>query len=179
MLEQDILEVLLTSEEIHLRCQELGKQIAQDYQGKKPLLVGVLKGAVPFLSDLMQAIDLDLEIDFMDVSSYGDATVSSGEVKIVKDLDTNVQGRHILIVEDILDSGQTLAYLRDLFNYRQAESVKIAALLDKREGRLMPIEADYVGFDVPNKFVVGYGLDFAEKYRNLPYVGVLKPEVYE
>jgi hypoxanthine phosphoribosyltransferase len=127
----------------------------------------------------MQAIDLDLEIDFMDVSSYGDATVSSGEVKIVKDLDTNVQGRHILIVEDILDSGQTLAYLRDLFNYRQAESVKIAALLDKREGRLMPIEADYVGFDVPNKFVVGYGLDFAEKYRNLPYVGVLKPEVYE
>lgn len=120
-----------------------------------------------------------LEIDFLDVSSYGNATVSSGEVKIVKDLDTNVEGRDLLIVEDIIDSGRTLAYLVDLFKYRKAKSVKIVTLLDKPEGRVVPIEADYVGFDVPNEFVVGYGLDYIQQYRNLPYVGVLKPSVYQ
>jgi len=124
-------------------------------------------------------MDCFLELDFMDVSSYGNALVSSGEVKIVKDLDTNVEGRDLLIVEDIIDSGRTLAYLVDLFKYRKANSVKIVTLLDKPEGRVVDIEADYIGFDVPNEFVVGYGLDYIEQYRNLPYVGVLKPSVYE
>ena len=124
-------------------------------------------------------MDSHVEIDFMDVSSYGNALVSSGEVKIVKDLDTNVEGRDMLIVEDIIDSGRTLAYLVDLFKYRKANSITIVTLLDKPEGRAVDIEADYVGFDVPNEFVVGYGLDYCERYRNLPYVGVLKPEIYQ
>jgi len=124
-------------------------------------------------------MDCYLELDFMDVSSYGNAMISSGEVKIIKDLDTNVEGRDLLIVEDIIDSGRTLAYLVDLFKYRKAKSVKIVTLLDKPEGRVVEIDADYVGFDVPNEFVVGYGLDYAEQYRNLPYVGVLKPSVYQ
>lgn len=131
------------------------------------------------MADIVREMDCYLEIDFLDVSSYGNATVSSGEVKIVKDLDTNVEGRDLLIVEDIIDSGRTLAYLVDLFKYRKAKSVKIVTLLDKPEGRVVPIEADYVGFDVPNEFVVGYGLDYIQQYRNLPYVGVLKPSVYQ
>ncbi len=131
------------------------------------------------MADIVRSIDTYLELDFMDVSSYGNATVSSGEVKIVKDLDTNVEGRDLLIVEDIIDSGRTLAYLVDLFKYRKAKSVKIVTLLDKPEGRVVNIEADYVGFNVPNEFVVGYGLDYAEAYRNLPYIGVLKPSVYQ
>jgi len=139
----------------------------------------VLKGAVPFMADIVREMDCYLEIDFMDVSSYGNAMISSGEVKIVKDLDTNVEGRDLLIVEDIIDSGRTLAYLVDLFKYRKAKSVEIVTLLDKPEGRVVDIEADYIGFDVPNEFVVGYGLDYAEQYRNLPYVGVLKPSVYQ
>ena len=171
MIEKDIEKVLISKEEILAKAAELGKQLTEEYQGKNPLVVGILKGAVPFMTYL--------ELDFMDVSSYGNATVSSGEVKIVKDLDTNVEGRHILIVEDIIDSGRTLAYLVDLFRYRKAASVKIVTLLDKPEGRVVDIKADYVGFDVPNEFVVGYGLDYAETYRNLPYIGVLKPEVYE
>ena len=131
------------------------------------------------MADIVRSIDTYLELDFMDVSSYGNATVSSGEVKIVKDLDTNVEGRDLLIVEDIIDSGRTLAYLVDLFKYRKAKSVKIVTLLDKPEGRVVNSEADYVGFNVPNEFVVGYGLDYAEAYRNLPYIGVLKPSVYQ
>ena len=131
------------------------------------------------MADIIRAMDSHVEIDFMDVSSYGNALVSSGEVKIVKDLDTNVEGRDMLIVEDIIDSGRTLAYLVDLFKYRKANSVTIVTLLDKPEGRAVDIEADYVGFDVPNEFVVGYGLDYCERYRNLPYVGVLKPEIYQ
>ena len=131
------------------------------------------------MADIVRSIDTYLELDFMDVSSYGNATVSSGEVKIVKDLDTNVEGRDLLIVEDIIDSGRTLAYLVDLFKYRKAKSVTIVTLLDKPEGRVVNIEADYVGFNVPNEFVVGYGLDYAEAYRNLPYIGVLKPSVYQ
>ena len=131
------------------------------------------------MADIVREMDCFLELDFMDVSSYGNALVSSGEVKIVKDLDTNVEGRDLLIVEDIIDSGRTLAYLVDLFKYRKANSVKIVTLLDKPEGRVVDIEADYIGFDVPNEFVVGYGLDYIEQYRNLPYVGVLKPNVYE
>ncbi|MBE8863420.1 hypoxanthine phosphoribosyltransferase, partial [Enterococcus faecium] len=159
--------------------EELGKELTETYKDSNPLVVGVLKGAVPFMADIIRSIDAYLELDFMDVSSYGNATVSSGEVKIVKDLDTNVEGRDLLIVEDIIDSGRTLAYLVDLFKYRKANSVKIVTLLDKPEGRVVDIEADYVGFNVPNEFVVGYGLDYAEAYRNLPYIGVLKPSVYQ
>ncbi|HJG23042.1 hypoxanthine phosphoribosyltransferase [Enterococcus durans] len=179
MLEKDIEKVLITKEEIQVRCEELGKELTEAYKDSNPLVVGVLKGAVPFMADIIRSIDAYLELDFMDVSSYGNATVSSGEVKIVKDLDTNVEGRDLLIVEDIIDSGRTLAYLVDLFKYRKANSVKIVTLLDKPEGRVVDIEADYVGFNVPNEFVVGYGLDYAEAYRNLPYIGVLKPSVYQ
>ncbi|TYR02409.1 hypoxanthine phosphoribosyltransferase [Enterococcus faecium] len=179
MLEKDIERILISQEEIQVRCKELGKELTEIYQNTNPLVVGVLKGAVPFMADIVSSIDTYLELDFMDVSSYGNATVSSGEVKIVKDLDTNVEGRDLLIVEDIIDSGRTLAYLVDLFKYRKAKSVKIVTLLDKPEGRVVNIEADYVGFNVPNEFVVGYGLDYAEAYRNLPYIGVLKPSVYQ
>lgn len=179
MLDKDIEKILITREQIQMRCAELGKQLTEEYQDKTPLVVGVLKGAVPFMADIVREMDCYLEIDFLDVSSYGNATVSSGEVKIVKDLDTNVEGRDLLIVEDIIDSGRTLAYLVDLFKYRKAKSVKIVTLLDKPEGRVVPIEADYVGFGVPNEFVVGYGLDYIQQYRNLPYVGVLKPSVYQ
>ncbi|HGL5643010.1 TPA: hypoxanthine phosphoribosyltransferase [Enterococcus faecium] len=179
MLEKDIERILISQEEIQVRCTELGKELTEIYQNTNPLVVGVLKGAVPFMADIVRSIDTYLELDFMDVSSYGNATVSSGEVKIVKDLDTNVEGRDLLIVEDIIDSGRTLAYLVDLFKYRKAKSVKIVTLLDKPEGRVVNIEADYVGFNVPNEFVVGYGLDYAEAYRNLPYIGVLKPSVYQ
>lgn len=176
---KDIERILISQEEIQVRCKELGKELTEIYQNTNPLVVGVLKGAVPFMADIVRSIDTYLELDFMDVSSYGNATVSSGEVKIVKDLDTNVEGRDLLIVEDIIDSGRTLAYLVDLFKYRKAKSVKIVTLLDKPEGRVVNIEADYVGFNVPNEFVVGYGLDYAEAYRNLPYIGVLKPSVYQ
>ena len=179
MLEKDIERILISQEEIQVRCKELGKELTEIYQNTNPLVVGVLKGAVPFMADIVRSIDTYLELDFMDVSSYGNATVSSGEVKIVKDLDTNVEGRDLLIVEDIIDSGRTLAYLVDLFKYRKAKSVKIVTLLDKPEGRVVNIEADYVGFNVPNEFVVGYGLDYAEAYRNLPYIGLLKPSVYQ
>ena len=179
MLEKDIERILISQEEIQVRCKELGKELTEIYQNTNPLVVGVLKGAVPFMADIVRSIDTYLELDFMDVSSYGNATVSSGEVKIVKDLDTNVEGRDLLIVEDIIDSGRTLAYLVDLFKYRKAKSLKIVTLLDKPEGRVVNIEADYVGFNVPNEFVVGYGLDYAEAYRNLPYIGVLKPTVYQ
>ena len=179
MLMNDIEKVLITKEQIAARCEELGKELQEKFARKNPLVVGVLKGAVPFMADIIRAMDSHVEIDFMDVSSYGNALVSSGEVKIVKDLDTNVEGRDMLIVEDIIDSGRTLAYLVDLFKYRKANSVTIVTLLDKPEGRAVDIEADYVGFDVPNEFVVGYGLDYCERYRNLPYVGVLKPEIYQ
>ena len=179
MLDKDIEKILITREEIQNRCSELGKELTEIYKDTNPLVVGVLKGAVPFMADIVREMDCHLELDFMDVSSYGNATISSGEVKILKDLDTNVEGRDMLIVEDIIDSGRTLAYLVDLFKYRKAKSVKIVTLLDKPEGRVVKIDADYIGFDVPNEFVVGYGLDYAEQYRNLPYVGVLKPSVYQ
>ncbi len=179
MLENDIEKTFYSQEEIHERVSALGHTISQDYKDKYPLVVGVLKGAVPFLSDLVRAMDIHMEMDFMDVSSYGNATVSSGEVRILKDLSTNVEGRHILLVEDIIDSGRTLKYLVEMLKHRKAASVKIVTMLDKPEGRVVDMSADYVGFDVPNEFVVGYGLDYAEDYRNLPYIGVLKPEVYE
>ncbi|MDR1567923.1 MAG: hypoxanthine phosphoribosyltransferase [Streptococcaceae bacterium] len=179
MLNKDIKEVLFTKQEIEAKTQSLGRKLAKDYAGKNPLVIGVLKGAVPFLADLTRAIDDHLEMDFMVVSSYHGGTKSSGEVKILKDLDTSVEGRDILIVEDIIDTGRTLKYLVNLFKYRKATSVKIVTLLDKPEGREVDISADYVCFNTPNEFLVGYGLDYAEKYRNLPYVGILKEEIYQ
>lgn len=177
-MQHEIEEILVTREEIEEKCALIGKQLTEEYDGKFPLAIGVLKGAMPFMSDVLRYIDTHLEMDFMDVSSYGGGTRSSGEVKIVKDLDAQVEGRHLLIIEDIIDSGLTLSYLVDLFKYRKAASIKIVTLLDKPEGRTANIKADIVGFEVPNKFVVGYGLDYQEKYRNLPYIGVLKPEIY-
>ncbi|QHT48556.1 hypoxanthine phosphoribosyltransferase [Bacillus sp. SB49] len=178
MMHNDIEKVLISEEEIQEKCKELGAQLTEEYNGRFPLAIGVLKGATPFLTDLLKRVETHLEMDFMDVSSYHGGMESSGEVKIVKDLDTKVEGRDILIVEDIIDSGRTLAYLVDLFKYRKAKSIKIVTLLDKPTGRSADIKADTVGFRVPDEFVVGYGLDYQEKYRNLPYVGVLKPEVY-
>jgi hypoxanthine phosphoribosyltransferase len=177
-MKQDIEKVLITEEEIKKKTTELAEQLTREYEGRFPLAIGVLKGAMLFMGDLVKQIDTYLEMDFMDVSSYGRSTVSSGEVKIIKDLDTSVEGRDILIIEDIIDSGLTLSYLVKLFRYRKAKSIKIVTLLDKPTGRKADIEADYVGFNVPDAFVVGYGLDYAERYRNLPYIGVLKPEVY-
>ncbi|MCJ7843022.1 hypoxanthine phosphoribosyltransferase [Lederbergia sp. NSJ-179] len=178
-MKNDIKEILITEEEINRKISELATQLTDEYKDRFPLAIGVLKGAVPFMTDLLKRIDTYLEVDFMDISSYGSGTVSSGEVKILKDLNTPVEGRDILIIEDIIDSGLTLSYLVDLFRYRKAKSIKIVTLLDKPSRRKGKIKADYACFTVPDAFVVGYGLDYAEKYRNLPYIGVLKPEVYE
>ena len=178
MIAQDIEHVLITEEQLEEKVHELGAILTEEYREKFPLAVGILKGALPFMSDLIKRIDTYIELDFMDVSSYGNATVSSGEVKIIKDLNTSIEGRDVLIIEDIIDSGKTLNYLVDLFKYRKANSIKIVTLLDKPTGRKVDLKADYVGFDVPDAFVVGYGLDYAEKYRNLPYIGVLKKEIY-
>ncbi|PAO66785.1 MULTISPECIES: hypoxanthine phosphoribosyltransferase [Bacillus] len=179
MMKHDIEKVLISEAEIQEKVKELGAELTSEYQDTFPLVIGVLKGALPFMADLIKHIDTYLEMDFMDVSSYGNSTVSSGEVKIIKDLDTSVEGRDILIIEDIIDSGLTLSYLVELFRYRKAKSIKIVTLLDKPSGRKADIKADFVGFEVPDAFVVGYGLDYAERYRNLPYIGVLKPAVYE
>ncbi|MEC2304567.1 MULTISPECIES: hypoxanthine phosphoribosyltransferase [Heyndrickxia] len=175
---QDIEKILITEEEVQRKVKELGEQLTKEYDGRFPLAIGVLKGAMMFMADLVKHMDTYLEMDFMDVSSYGNSTVSSGKVKILKDLDTSVEGRDVLIIEDIIDSGMTLSYLVELFRYRKAKSIKIVTLLDKPSGRKADIQADYVGFIVPDEFVVGYGLDYAEKYRNLPYIGILKPAVY-
>ncbi len=177
-MQQDIKEVLFTEEQLQEKVRELGAVLTEEYEGKFPLAIGILKGAIPFMGDLMKEIDTYVEIDFMDVSSYGNATVSSGEVKIIKDLNTSVEGRDVLIIEDIIDSGKTLKYLVDLLKYRKAASIKIVTLLDKPTGRKVDLKADFVGYEVPDAFVVGYGLDYAEKYRNLPYIGVLKKEIY-
>ncbi|WP_230498358.1 hypoxanthine phosphoribosyltransferase [Neobacillus sp. JJ-79] len=177
-MEKDIEKILFSEEEIQAKIKELALQLTEDYKDKVPLAIGVLKGALPFMIDLLKRMDTYLEMDFMDVSSYGSGFVSSGEVKIIKDLDTSVEGRDILIIEDIIDSGLTLSYLVDLFRYRKAKSIKIVTLLDKPTGRKADIQADYVGFICPDEFVLGYGLDYIQKYRNLPYIGVLKPEVY-
>ena len=178
MIQNDIEKIMITEEQIQARIVELGAELTAEYANKFPLAIGVLKGAMPFMTDLMKRFDSYVEIDFMDVTSYGNATVSSGEVKIVKDLNTSVEGRDIIIIEDIIDSGLTLSYLVELFKHRKAKSIKIVTLLDKPSGRKVNLEADVVGFEVPDGFVVGYGLDYAEKYRNLPYIGILKKEVY-
>ncbi|PTM54801.1 hypoxanthine phosphoribosyltransferase [Desmospora activa] len=175
---EDIREVLLSQEVIQQKVRELGQQLTQDYRDLNPLCICVLKGAFPFMSDLVRAIDTHLEVDFMAVSSYGDSTQSSGVVRIVKDLDASVENRHVLVMEDIIDSGLTLSYLLELLRGRNAASVKVVTLLDKPSRRTTGLKPDYCGFEVPDAFVVGYGLDYAEKYRNLSYVGVLKEEVY-
>ena len=170
----DNLEPMFSAEQIQTRIAELGAEIARDYAGRNPLLLGVLKGAFIFLSDLMRAIDMRVGMEFMAISSYGASTRSSGEVKIVKDLDVPIEGRDILIVEDIVDTGLTLSYLMANLHSRGASSVKLAALLNKQERRLREVPIDYLGFTIPDAFVVGYGLDFAERYRNLPYIAIIK-----
>ena len=168
------LEVLIPAEEIEKRIRELGAEIARDYSGHNPLLIGVLKGACLFLSDLMRVTDIPLNVEFIAISSYGAEMRTSGEVRILKDLDVAIEGRHILVVEDIVDTGLTLSYLLANLKSRGAASVKLAALLDKFERREKEVPIDYLGFQIPDKFVVGYGLDFAERYRNLPFIAVLK-----
>ncbi len=168
------LEVLFSEQQIRDRIKEIGAEITRDYAGRNPLLIGVLKGACFFLSDLLRAIDTRLSIEFMAISSYGSSTRTSGEVRIMKDLDVAVEGRDIIVVEDIVDTGLTLSYLLANLKSRGAASVKLVALLDKYERRERPVEIDYLGFKIPDHFVVGYGLDFAERYRNLPFIAVLK-----
>ena len=177
-MDETIKHVLISEEEIKEKITELGATLSEEYKDKNPLVVGILKGALPFMADLLKAMPIYLEYDMMDVSSYGTAMTSSGEVKIVKDLDSSIEGRHVLVVEDIIDTGRTLKYLQDMLIRRSAASVKIVTLLDKPSGRLIDLNVDWKCFDVPDEFVVGYGLDYRENYRNLPYVGVLKEEVY-
>lgn len=175
---KDMKEILISKEELQAKVNEMGAQISKDYEGKNLMLVSVLKGSVVFMADLMRAITIPVSIDFMSVSSYGAGVKSSGVVKIIKDLDVCLDGKDLLLVEDILDSGNTLNYLKNMLMNRNPNSIKIATLLDKPERRTADIKADYYGFIVPDEFVVGYGLDYDEKYRNFPEVGVLKPEVY-
>ena len=174
----DILKVFFNKEQIAARVKELGAQITKDYKGKDLFLLGVLKGCYVFMSDLSRCIDLPLTMDFMAVSSYGDGTSTTGAVKITKDLRKDIEGKDVLIVEDILDSGVTLSYLTKYLQGRNPASIKIVTLLDKKARRQTDITPDYFGFDVADEFVVGYGLDYAEYYRNLPYIGILKPKVY-
>ena len=175
---KDVEQILYTEEELRQRVKELGCQITADYAGREPLLISVLRGSYIFMADLTRSINLDVTVDFMSVSSYGAGTVSSGQVEIKKDLSASIEGRDLIIVEDILDSGNTLFYLMDVLRARKPASVRLCTLMDKPGRRVKPIKADYVGFTIPDAFIVGYGLDYSEKYRNLPYVGVLKPSVY-
>ncbi len=175
----DVQEILFTEQQLKDRVAQLGKEISRDYAGKEPvLLVSVLRGSYIFMADLSRAMDIPVQIDFMSVSSYGKGTSTSGQVEIKKDLSDSIEGVHVIVVEDILDSGNTLSYLLHVLSARHPASISLCTLLDKPERREKPIQADYVGFTVPNAFIVGYGLDYAEKYRNLPYIGVLKPEIY-
>jgi len=178
-LANDILEVLLDESIIAKRVRELGRRISEDYADKHVVCVGILKGAFMFLSDLMRSLDCDASLDFMAVSSYGWSTKSSGVVRIVKDLDESIEGKHVLIVEDVVDTGLTLNYLVEVLKARNPASLKVCALLDKPSRRKVSVSCDYVGFTIPDAFVVGYGLDFAERYRQLPFICVLKPCVYE
>ncbi len=178
-MKDDIKKVLIDENELKAIVKRLGAEITADYLGKDVLLIGILKGSVIFMADLMREIDVPCNIDFMAVSSYGNGTESSGRVKINKDLDNDIQGKDIIIIEDILDSGKTLYYIRDILSARRPASIRICTLFDKPERREADIKADYVGSLVPNEFIVGYGLDYSEYYRNLPFIGVLKEEVYE
>ena len=178
MLIDDVKEILITQEEITRRCKELGAQISSDYKDSCPVIIGLLKGSVPFMAELIKYIDIDCRLEFMDVSSYS-GTESNGDVRIVKDIDCSIKDLDVLIVEDIVDTGKTLAKVKELLYSKGARSVKVCSLLDKPDRRIVDIEAEYVGFTIPNKFVIGFGLDFNQKYRNLPYVGVLKEECYK
>lgn len=176
-LKNDIAEILVPEEAIRAKVAELGQRISQDYRGQDLLLIGLLRGAIVFLSDLMRAIDIPIQLDFIGISSYG-ANTESGAVRLVMDLETDIADSHVLVVEDIVDTGKTLSYLVENLRARQPASLRVCALLDKPERRQVPIKVDYVGFEIPDKFVVGYGLDFSEGYRNLPFIGVLKEHLY-
>lgn len=178
-LSQDVESILIPAEAIQARVRELGRRIDEHYMGKDLLLIAVLKGSVLFLADLMRAISIPHEIDFLATGSYGASTMSTGVVRILKDLNEPIEGRHVLLVEDIIDSGHTLAYLTQMFSARNPASLEIVTLLDKPTRREVDIDVYWTGFSVPNEFVIGYGLDFNQKYRNLPYIGVLKPEAYQ
>ena len=176
--DNDIQEVLFSEEQLKNRVQEIARQITADYQGKEIMLISVLRGSFVFMADLCRAIDLPCTLDFMAVSSYGKGTKSSGQVQITKDLSEAITDRHIIVVEDILDSGNTLSYLLKILENRHPASIRLCTLLDKPDRRVKPVQVHYSGFTIPDAFVVGYGLDYAEKYRNLPYIGILKPRVY-
>lgn len=178
MLEKDIDHILFNEEQLKARVREIAGQIDRDFAGKEPMLISVLRGSFIFMADLMRSITLPCTVDFMAVSSYGAGTTSSGQVKITKDLSESIEGRDIIVVEDILDSGNTLSYLLQLLQARSPASVRLCTLLDKPSRRTKEVELHYSGFTIPDYFVVGYGLDYAEKYRNLPYIGILKPCVY-
>ena len=175
---QDVESIMFSKEQLQTRIAELAAQLDSEYAGKTPLMVGILKGSVMFYADLLRAMTIPVEMDFMAISSYGAGSKSSGEVKLIKDLDRKIEGRDVIIVEDIVDSGMSMSYLKDNLRTRGPASLKLLTLLDKPERRRVELQADYIGFTIPDEFVVGYGLDYAEKYRNLPYIGVLKPEVY-
>lgn len=172
-------EVLFTEEQIATCVKQMGAKLSEHYKGKRPLVVGILSGCYPFIADLTRAMDIELEVDFMAVSSYGKGTKSSGVVRFLKDLNQPIEGRHVLIVEDIIDTGLTLKYLTEALHTRKPASIEICALLDKQAGRTQNVEVRWRGFECPDAFVVGYGLDYAGAYRNLPYVGVLRPSVYQ
>lgn len=178
MMKDDLERVLFTQEEIAKRVGELGEKIAEDYRGKNPLVVGILKGASMFFVDLVRRVDIPMELDFMAVSSYGQGAMSSGNVRIRKDLDEDIRDRHVLICEDIIDSGITMKHLLSLLSARGPASIRLGALLSKPSRRETDVAIDYCGWEIPDAFIVGYGLDYAEKYRNLPYIGILKPEIY-
>ncbi len=178
LLDKDIEEVLLTEEQIEKIIDTLAAEINRDYKDKNLLIVGILKGSIVFMADLMRKIDLPCSIEFIAISSYGSSTRSSGVVRIIKDLSIDITGYDVLVIEDILDSGNTLSQLKTMLELRNPKSFKICTFLDKPDRRVVDLKADYIGSQIPDKFIVGYGLDFAEKYRNLPYVGVLKPELY-
>ncbi|XMB71631.1 hypoxanthine phosphoribosyltransferase [Mycoplasmatota bacterium WC30] len=178
MLERDIERILVSQEEIQTICVRLGKQITEDYNGKTPLVIGLLKGCMPFMSELMKNLDLYLEIELMGVQSYHGGTASTGDVKITRDLDIPVKGRDIIIAEDIVDTAKTISIITKLLKYRGAKSVEVVTLLDKPAGRVVEFTPKYIGTTIPKEFVVGFGLDYDERYRNLPYVGVLKKAVY-
>ena len=178
MFENDIQEVMFSEEQLKARVAEIARQIETDYAGKEIMLISVLRGSFIFMADLCRAIQLPCTLDFMSVSSYGKGTTSSGQVQITKDLSEDITGRHVIVVEDILDSGNTLSYLLKILENRHPASIRLCTLLDKPERRVKPVEVHYTGFTIPDAFVVGYGLDYAERYRNLPKIGVLKPAVY-
>jgi hypoxanthine phosphoribosyltransferase len=178
-MKQDIQEVLFSEEILTKRIKELANEISRDYKGKNLVVVGILKGSVLFAAELIKNISIHCEIDFMAVSSYGNSTETSGVVRILKDLDSNIEGKDILVVEDIVDTGVTLTYLLKYLEARKANSIEIIALLNKPARRTSELDVKYIGFEVPDGFIVGYGIDYAEKYRNLPFIGILKPEVYE